>query len=579
MKYKLLEESSNNILKPIETVLLNRGIKDYEHYLNLTEDDIESWEDLDNIDEAVECFVKHFTNFNTIAILSDCDPDGATSSVIMWKYIKMMQEDYPVFLVVHENNKSHGLASWDFTLPSNTKLLIIPDAATNDINECQELIDKGISVICLDHHIKSDERTNPAIVVNNQISDRYYNKEACGAHITYDFLRALDEYYWNDYADQFVDLVALADLSDVMDIKSESTRAMINYGLQNISNKMFKEIIKAQDFSMKGVINPHTVTFYCTPLINSFIRLATYDERVLLLRAFCEDESETFDYTKRGEDFPIEENIYEHVVRLMKSYKSKQDRYRDKSIKLIMNKVSECASDKVAIIDATEEIEGPLTGLVAIRISEKINKPVLLVRAHDGALSGSGRAFDNCPVEDFRGLVEENPYMSWGQGHSTAFGCELPSENIELAKQWFNEKLKDVNMEKIYYVDFLLDIDELEIGMIQEIDKNQGLWGHGVDEPLIAVENIKIPHSDIHVQGKNFDSITFTVNDIKFVQFKLPEDDALLAWASDWEKDDDDIIIINVVGTVGINAYKGVYTPQFTIKDSEITIQNYYKES
>lgn len=570
MQYKLIQGSLNDINNPIETVLKNRGIEDTKKYLNLTENDIESWKDLDNIHEAFILFSRHFDESNQISILSDVDVDGVTSAVIMYQYIKCMDPDYPVDIIVHEQNKAHGLASWDFSLMDNTKLLIIPDAASNDIDECQKLINSGVDCLVLDHHAVSNERENPAVVVNNQISDNYYNKDACGAHVTYDFLRALDDYYWQEYANQFADLVALADLSDVMSIKSESTRAMVNYGLQNINNKMFQEIIKAQDFSMKGRINPFTITFYVTPLINSFIRLATFEERQLLIRAFCEDESETFEYTKRGETFPTEENIYEHVVRLMKSYKSKQDRTRDKVVKLLLDKVTECKDDKVAIIDATGDIDEALTGLVAIRISEAINKPVLLVREHEGALAGSGRAFNNCPIEDFRGFVEENPYISWAQGHNAAFGTELPKDNIGPAKRWFNKQLQDISMDKIYHVDFIIDSENLNIGFIQTIDKYKDLWGHGLEQPVVAIENITIKHSDIHIQGKNYDSVTFMVGDIKFVQFKMSEDNELLVWASAWDREDADEITLNVVGEVGLNEYKGIYTPQVTIQESEI---------
>lgn len=572
LNYKLIENSLNDISTPLKTVLLNRGISNYNHYLNLTEDDIESWEDLSNINEAVECFVKHFDNQDVIAILSDCDVDGVASSVIMRQYVKSMKEDYPVFLVLHKNNKAHGLDSWDFNIPNNTKLLIIPDAATNDIEACQKLINEGISVICLDHHQKSDNRKNPAIVVNNQISNNYYNKAACGAHVTYDFLRALDEYYWGNYADQFVDLVALADLSDVMDIRSESTRAMINYGLQNINNKMFQKIVEAQDYSMKGALNPFTVTFYVTPLINSFIRLATFEERQILLKAFCEDESETFEYIKRGESFPTEESIYEHCVRLMKSYKGKQDRLRDKAVKVLMGKANECKDDKVAIINATGDIDGALTGLVAIRISEAVNKPVLLVREYDNALAGSGRTYNNCPIEDFRQLVEQNPYTTFAQGHPGAFGIELPKNNVELAKQWFNEQLQNINMDKIYRVDFIIDIDNLSIGFIQEIDKYKNLWGHGVEQPLTAIENIDVKRSDIRVQGKDHNSITFTINDIKFVQFKLQDGDPIYDFVNDWFNNEDDTIKLNVIGECSINNYQGNLTPQVQIKDCEIAL-------
>lgn len=571
MRYELIKGSTNNICSPLETVLLNRGVENYKKYLNLSENDIEPYDHLDNIEEAVECFAKHFDNCNPIGILVDTDTDGVCSATIMAKYILSMKDDYPVHMIVHKKNKAHGLESQDFKIPDGVLLMIVPDSSSNDIDECQKLIDANIDVIVLDHHEKSDDREYPGILINNQTSANYYNKAASGTHVTWDFLRALDEYYWEDYASQFVDLVALANIADVMNIKSESTRATINLGLQNIHNKMFEELVRSQNFSMKGRTNPHTIAFCIAPMINAFLRLAEFEERELLIRAFCEDELETFEYTKRGASSPTQENIYEHMVRLMTSYRGKQNRSRDKSVKLLLDRAQECDNDKVAVMDATSEIDQSLTGLVAIRISEAINKPVLLVRKHNDELAGSGRAFNNCPIEDFRALTEQCPYITMAQGHNAAFGCSLPAENLENVRKWFNEKLDSVSMDKVYAVDFIIDVDDLDIGFIQAIDKHQDLWGQGLAEPLVAVENIALKRSDVHVQGKNFDSIAFTVNDIKYVLFKLPETDALLEWASAWE-DDDSEIVMNVVAKVSLNEYQSVYTPQCMIE--AYTIQN-----
>lgn len=571
MRYELIKGSLNNINNPLETVLLNRGIENYNKYLNLSENDIEPYDHLDNIHEAVECFAKHFETHDSIGILVDTDTDGICSATIMAKYICSFYEHYPVYMIVHQKNKAHGLESQDFNIPSDVKLLIVPDSSSNDIDECQQLIHNGIDVIVLDHHMKSDDREYPGILINNQTSNNYYNKAASGTHVTWDFLRALDDHYWEDYASQFTDLVGLANIADVMDIKSESTRATINVGLKNINNKMLDELISSQDFSMKGRTNPHTIAFCIAPMVNAFLRLATFEERELLVRAFCEDETETFEYTKRGASEAIQENIYEHMVRLMASYRGKQNRSRDKSVKLILDKAQEYKNDKVAIIDVTKEIDQSLTGLVAIKISEAINKPVLLVRTHNDELAGSGRAFNNCPIEDFRALTEQCPYITFAQGHPGAFGCALPTENLNNVRTWFNEQLDSVSMDKVYAVDFIMDVEDLNIGFIQTIDKYQDLWGQGLAEPLIAIENIVINRSDVHIQGKDFNSIAFTINNIKYVLFKLPETDSLLEWASAWEDDGQDIVI-NVVAKVSLNAYQGIYTPQCVIE--EYTIQN-----
>ncbi len=51
-------------------------------------------------------------------------------------------------------------------------------------------------------------KTEDAVIVNNQLSD-YPNKELSGVGVTYKFCKALDEWFGQDYADEFLDLVAV----------------------------------------------------------------------------------------------------------------------------------------------------------------------------------------------------------------------------------------------------------------------------------------------------------------------------------------------------------------------------------
>lgn len=575
MKYKLI--GTNDIDNIIKTVLNNRGIENWEDYLNLDEAPRDTYNNLDNIEKAVELFDFHFSNKSPMAILVDNDVDGICSSTLMYKFIKALDPDYDVRMYVHQKNKSHGLDG-DFDIDSDIKLLIIPDAGSNDVDEHHRICNKlRISCICLDHHqVTACIKWTPAIIVNNQISNNYKNKGCCGASVTLEFCRALDEYYWEDICDEFLDLVAVANVCDIMPITEFETRAVINEGLSNINNKMLLEIIKAQDFSMKGIISPHTVGFYVGPLINAFIRMATFEERQLLVRAFCEDESETFLYTKRGADSPTEENIYEHVVRLMKSYKGKQDRQKQNALPKLLKKV-DGHTDKVAIIDATGDLDTALTGVVAIKVSESLNTPTLLLQKRNNeTYGGSGRAFDHCPIEDFRALVDECPYTTLAQGHPGAFGVEVPVENVELAREWLNSKLTDVDMDKVYNVDFEVDAEELTIPMFQILDKNKNLWGHNVNEPLFAIKNLHISSSNARICGKNQNTIQIydDTTNVKYVMFLCNDDEELYQWINEnWGEDE---AIITVIGTLGLSVYDGRLDSQVIIKDARIeeTIQN-----
>lgn len=574
MRYKLI--GTNDTSNIIKTALNNRGVGDWQEYLSLHEASRDTYHNLDNIEKAVEVFDYHYSHKHPIAILKDNDVDGVCSSTIMYKFIKALDPDYDVRMYVHQKNKSHGLDG-DFDIEDDIKLLLVPDAGSNDVEEHKRLYEAGISCICLDHHqVTADVSTSPAVIVNNQTSQNYANKGCCGASVTLEFCRALDEFYWESACDDLLDLAAVANVCDVMPITEFETRAIINEGLANINNKMLQQIIKAQEFSMKGIVSPHTVGFYVGPLINAFIRMATFEERQLLIRAFCEDESETFWYTKRGEDFPTEENIYEHVVRLMKSYKNKQDTQRKKALQPLLNKGKECGG-KVALIDATGILDTALTGVVAIKVSESLNVPTLLLQKRDDkTYGGSGRAFDNCPIEDFRSLVDECPYTTLAQGHNSAFGIEIPVENVELAQKWLNKKLAGVSMEKVYNVDFEMDAEDLETHMFQTLDQYKTLWGHNVDEPLFAIKGLHIHSDNARVCGKNQNTIQIydEMTNVKYVMFFCNGTEELYQWISNnWG---DDTATITVIGTLGLSLYDGKLDSQVIIKDARIeeTTQN-----
>ena len=229
MQYKLYENGNNNTSNILAEVLKNRGIDDYNKYLNLDESVIEPYQNLDNIEKATCLFMKHYNQKNKIGILIDEDPDGFCSAAMMYLYIKQMDSDYPVDYILHGRSKAHGLSD-DVIIPENIKLLIIPDAGTNDTNQCKALSKYGMDILILDHHEKEEE--NPyAVIVNNQMSNNYSNKNLCGAGVVYRFLQALDEENWNEFADDYLDLCALANISDVMDMRSFETRYLTDIGL------------------------------------------------------------------------------------------------------------------------------------------------------------------------------------------------------------------------------------------------------------------------------------------------------------------------------------------------------------
>lgn len=585
MRYELIKDSLNDLNNPIETVLRNRGIDDVEGYFHLNESVVQSYNDLHNMNEAVQCFIKHFENKDKILVMPDEDCDGYTSSAMLYLYIKSLDPDYPIEYIMHQRPKMHGLRDEVDRIPDDIKLFIIADAATNDIDECNELIAKGLNIIILDHHDENyqeeseEEQSynnsldNKAIIVNNQLSPNYKNKDLSGAGIVYRFLQALDEELWEDYADDFIDLCCLGNAADVMDMRSLETRFFVNKGLKNFKNKFLQAMFEAQSFSMKGTLNIHNITWYISPVINAVTRMGSMEERELLFRAMIEQDEE-FDYTKRSGEV-IKESIYDRAARISKNIKSRQDKQRDKVFDELKDQVD--LNDKVVFLESKIAQSG-LIGLSAMKLADTIKRPVIIIKRFDKdgeiVLSGSCRNYDNSPISDFKDLILQTNAFEFCSGHGNAAGLAIKPDNVDEAKNRFSELLKTVDLNLSIPCDFIIDVDDLNLNFIQEVDQAKWIWGTGIKEPKIAIENIVIQRPNINVQGKNFDSISFMIDDIKYVMFKMSEDDPLLEWASGWDSGDDDEITINAVVEVSLNEYKGVYTPQCIIQDYNITAQN-----
>ncbi len=578
MQYRLYKNGENDTSNILKEVLKNRGIEDYETYLNLDESVVIPYQNLRNIESAVQLFMKHFNQKNKIGILVDSDPDGFCSAAMMYLYMKQMDCEYPVDYILHTRAKAHGLSD-DVVVSKDIQLFIIPDAGTNDVDECRELSESGIDILILDHHEKEEE--NPyAVIVNNQMSKNYPNKDLCGAGIVYRFLQALDEENWNEFADEYFDLCALANISDVMDMRSYETRYLTDLGLLNIKNKCFLALVQAQDYSMNGRINIHNVQWYITPILNGIIRIGSPEEKELLFRAFIEQD-EFFEYKKRAtKDKPaetIQESIYDRAARLCKNAKSRQDKLKEKYVSQIAEIAQRVPQeDKVVMIDTSDILDNGLTGVVAIKIAEMFHKPCILLNKFldkkTGKIiyRGSARNIDNSPIDSFKDIVNSTNILD-GRGHANAFGIVgLEIDKKDDALNRLNDILQDVEYDSTYRVDFIMDIDDVTIKIVTDLARLEDIIGQGIEEPMIAVENINLTREQFEIFGKSEDTISFMIDEMKYIQFRCKEGNQLYDWLQNaWDENDN--VGFNIVGKPLINEYNGVRTPQIIIEDVEVT--------
>lgn len=534
----------------------------------------------------------HINNNDIVLIQVDSDVDGYTSAAKLANYLYNL---FPAFVVNNiifrfHDGKEHGIIADE--IPSNVKLVIAPDSSSNDYEEHEKLKERGIDVLVIDHH-EAEKISDYACVINNQLCD-YPTKSLSGVGMVYKFCQFIDSIMDVDYADSGLDLVSLGMIADMMDLRDFETKHLIHKGLENIHNPFFSYMIERNAYSLKDEITPIGVAFYIAPYVNATVRMGSPEEKRLMFESMLTYKAfEQIDSTKRGCKGQ-KESIVEQAVRNCANIKNRQTKARDNTLATIERIIEEnnLLANKILIVPIPKSIyvEKNLTGLIANQLMSKYQKPVLLLNEvlkeewattttgtpllvlHYSTWEGSARGYDKSALTDFRKFCLDSGLVDYAEGHANAFGFGIHNNNLVDFIIYCNETLKDFEFTPCYNVDFIFSSDNFNAKDILDIASMKSLWGQGVDEPYIALTNIKVTKSNLTLMSPdNKPTLKIKLaNGVEIIKFKSSKEEyeSLLS---------EGYINIDVVGRCDSNTWGGRTTPQIFVEDYEITnIVKYY---
>lgn len=511
-----------------------------------------------------------------ILLVVDSDVDGFTSSAIMYSYLKKVKPDLHIDYILHEG-KGHGLSDLmdkiiedDLKNELELRYIILPDSSSNDYIFHEQLGTLGIKCLILDHHIVEEDTkfSDYAVIINNQLSENYINKDLCGAGVAWQFCRYCDSREGTTYADDLIDLAALGIISDMMSVLSPENRYIIYEGLGNIKNYYFLALCEKQSFSMGGKLNPTTIAFYITPLINALIRVGTMDEKRRCFEAFI-DGHQMVPSQKRGAKGTYEEVAIESA-RECTNARAKQNRILDKAVEELEIKIFkyDLLENKILFVRLEEEdFPAELNGLTAMKLAAKYKRPTIVARLNDeGYDRGSSRGLNESALKSFKEFMNESGYFEYTAGHDNACGISILDKNLHDFHDYANQALADVNFgENWYEVNFeRFAADPDLVPLIYDLAAHEDLFGQHNNEPLIHVTDINLKKNEIAVIGKNADTIRIEKFGVTYLKFHAKEMIEELAQVNSNE------IKIEVVGRANLNEFAGRVTPQIFITDFQI---------
>ena len=576
MEYQLISMPFEANLSAIEQVLVNRGInlKNINHYLNTTDEDILDPKLISNINEGAKMLVKHISANDKVFLQIDSDCDGFTSAATFINYLNCIFPSFAKNNITYRihTGKQHGLIL--DTIPKDVKMVIALDASSNDFDEHKALAEMGIDVLVIDHH-EADMISENACIINNQLCD-YPTKSLSGVGMVYKFCSYIDELMGTAHANQFLDIVALGMIADMMSLKDFETKHLISLGLSNIRNPYFKGMIAKNEYSLRDGITPIGVAFYIAPYVNATIRMGTQEEKLMLFESMLDFKGyELIPSTKRGCTGQKETRV-EQACRNCTNIKNKQTKARDAALETIEQIIKEKDLLKNKILAIRLEamsIDRNLTGLIANQLMAKYQRPVLLLNRTEDGWEGSGRGYDKSKFDNLREFLKESGLVMYAEGHANALGAGITEASFDDFITYSNDTLANFDFTPCYKVDFIFNANDFNGNDIVEIAEYKSLWGQEVDEPYVVVEHINVHADNIKLMSADKNPT---------LKITLPNGTSLIKFKSSKEEFESfnsktGCITINIVGRCERNMWNGIITPQIIVEDYEIVgEQKYY---
>lgn len=457
----------------IDMALENRGIKDVEHFLNPSEEDLLPLNSLQNIDEAREIIEFGLDNDKKFGVHWDVDLDGVSSGAIMARYLKNYTDNVSSYI---NAGKAHGLIGQDLTQFDDIDILIIVDSLDKNTSQYEELHNKGIKVIVLDHHAIDSKVPFDQYITLVSSQRNYDNPQLSGAGVVWKFCKYLDEYFMNDYADEYVDLAACGILADVCDVSEDSkeNRYIVGEGLNNLKNPAVKKIVGGYEFNSKAIL------FSVAPLINACCRIGNNN---IAMQLFLADENK-------------------EVLKLRKQLMECKEIQSDE-VDAILPDVCKDFGNQIGrnVLYAIIDTEYGISGLIGNKCLEQYNKPLFILKDCGNKYCGSMRSVG---YGDFMELCNKTGLATLN-GHEQASGIEIEKDKFDKFIETVNKKLSGMEQTTSdeIVVDCEISIEDITRTLVDKVKEINKISGAGFKPLVFKVGNISEYGIGNFKQGKH----------------------------------------------------------------------------
>ncbi|WCR58103.1 single-stranded-DNA-specific exonuclease RecJ [Wolbachia endosymbiont of Ctenocephalides felis wCfeJ] len=441
-----------------------------------------------DMDKAVCRIIRAISNNENIAIFGDYDVDGATSSALINRYLRMIGV-HSIIYIPDRVDEGYGL-NVDALLQLKKKgidLCISVDCGTLAYQPIEEAKGFGLDIIVIDHHLGTEKLPSAVAVVNpNRLdeSSPYISLAAVG--VSFLLVVALNKslreqgFFTNrKEPDLFnlLDLVALGTVCDVMQITGLN-RAFVSQGLKVMSARKNVGLRVLSD--ALGILEKPSVSrlgFNIGPCINSGGRIG---EASLGARLLSTDN---------------EEEAYSIALKLI-DLNNARKMLENEAFLEAATQVKKSTQSGAKFIMVSGNWHQGIIGIIASRLKEQFHLPTIVISLSNGIGKASCRSIPGVDIGAAVLSAKLTNLITEGGGHSMAAGFSVEENKINHLYDFFTERFTNSTNDKALKADGMVTVKAINLSLWNQLQRLEP-FGVGNPEPRFIIRGAKIRKPEI----------------------------------------------------------------------------------
>lgn len=401
-------------------LLIQRGITtatQTQQFFNPTLEDLHNPFLMKGMDAAVLRISTAIRQGQKILLYGDYDVDGTTSVATAFSFFSPLGAKLKYY-IPDRYKEGYGLTSQgvQFAIDNKIDLVIAMDCGTTAIQQAKLLAQENIDFIICDHHIVGEELPQCTALLNpKQPNCHYPYKELSGCGVVFKLAQAycirhqLADQNWKN----LLDFLVLSIACDIVPMTGEN-RVLAKFGLQALTTSKKIGIQTLLKLSKRyAPITISDIVFGVGPLINAAGRMGDAAQAVQLLLASNKRIADNYS------------QVLNYRNKLRKEFDQRMTREAEEDFLALPD-----WETRKSIVLYRQHWHKGIAGIVAARMTEKFNRPTIILAESNDMVTGSARSIKGFNIH--HALTQCASLLHSFGGHAFAAGLTLSERDLQL---------------------------------------------------------------------------------------------------------------------------------------------------